>query len=581
MLTLTHELSDMVADAFEGCGYGRDWGQVSGSDRLDLCQFQCNGAFACAKRYHKAPLAIAEEVAAVLARNPLFARVDAAPPGFLNLTLSDAALLARLAELAEDPHLGIPQEPGGTILIDYGGPNVAKPLHIGHLRSAIIGESLKRLARAMGRTVLGDVHLGDWGLQIGLVIAELTDRHPDWRCFSPDFRPDEDGVPSLTPELLAEVYPTASGRSKDDPAFKEKAQRATGELQQGRAGYLALWREILRVSVEDLKTNYRRLQVDFDLWYGESDAEPYVEPLLARLRERNLLRESEGALVVDVEEEGDKAPMPPVIVKKSDSSSIYATTDLATILQRERDFAPAEIWYVVDKRQSLHFTQVFRCAKKAGLVPPSARLEHLGFGTMNGSDGKPYKTRDGGVMRLSEFLDTVTDAAFSKMGDSAFVSKEEGPETARRLGLAAVKFGDLVNHRTKDYVFDLDKFLAFEGKTGVYLLYTLTRIQSILNKAGDPSGTCPSGIYTDVERELVLAMLLTGDAFSHAFAERAPNIVCENAYRIASVFSRFYHDNHILGETDPDRRASWLSLCRLTRMASVGVCTRPTDKSER
>lgn len=565
MLTLTHELSDMVADAFEGCGYGRDWGQVSGSDRLDLCQFQCNGAFACAKRYHKAPLAIAEEVAAVLARNPLFARVDAAPPGFLNLTLSDAALLARLAELAEDPHLGIPQEPGGTILIDYGGPNVAKPLHIGHLRSAIIGESLKRLARAMGRTVLGDVHLGDWGLQIGLVIAELTDRHPDWRCFSPDFRPDEDGVPSLTPELLAEVYPTASGRSKDDPAFKEKAQRATGELQQGRAGYLALWREILRVSVEDLKTNYRRLQVDFDLWYGESDAEPYVEPLLARLRERHLLRESEGALVVDVEEEGDKAPMPPVIVKKSDSSSIYATTDLATILQRERVFAPAEIWYVVDKRQSLHFTQVFRCAKKAGLVPPSARLEHLGFGTMNGSDGKPYKTRDGGVMRLSEFLDTVTDAAFSKMGDSAFVSKEEGPETARRLGLAAVKFGDLVNHRTKDYVFDLDKFLAFEGKTGVYLLYTLTRIQSILNKAGDPSGTCPSGIYTDVERELILAMLLTGDAFSHAFAERAPNIVCENAYRIASVFSRFYHDNHILGETDPDRRASWLSLCRLTK----------------
>ncbi len=564
MLKLTHELSDMVADAFEWCGYGRDWGQVSGSDRLDLCQFQCNGAFACAKRYHKAPLAIAEEVAAVLARNPLFARVDAAPPGFLNLTLSDAALLARLTELAEDPHLGIPQEPGGTILIDYGGPNVAKPLHIGHLRSAIIGESLKRLARAMGRTVLGDVHLGDWGLQIGLVIAELTDRYPDWRCFSPDFRPDEDGVPALTPELLAEVYPTASGRSKDDPAFKEKAQRATGELQQGRAGYLALWREILRVSVEDLKTNYRRLQVDFDLWYGESDAEPYVEPLLARLRERNLLRESEGALVVDVEEEGDKAPMPPVIVKKSDSSSIYATTDLATILQRERDFAPAEIWYVVDKRQSLHFTQVFRCAKKAGLVPPSARLEHLGFGTMNGSDGKPYKTRDGGVMRLSEFLDTVTDAAFSKMGDSAFVSKEEGPETARRLGLAAVKFGDLVNHRTKDYVFDLDKFLAFEGKTGVYLLYTLTRIQSILNKAGDPSGTCPSGIYTDVERELVLAMLLTGDAFSHAFAERAPNIVCENAYRIASVFSRFYHDNHILGETDPDRRASWL-LCRLTK----------------
>lgn len=317
MLTLTHELSDMVADAFEGCGYGRDWGQVSGSDRLDLCQFQCNGAFACAKRYHKAPLAIAEEVAAVLARNPLFARVDAAPPGFLNLTLSDAALLARLAELAEDPHLGIPQEPGGTILIDYGGPNVAKPLHIGHLRSAIIGESLKRLARAMGRTVLGDVHLGDWGLQIGLVIAELTDRHPDWRCFSPDFRPDEDGVPSLTPELLAEVYPTASGRSKDDPAFKEKAQRATGELQQGRAGYLALWREILRVSVEDLKTNYRRLQVDFDLWYGESDAEPYVEPLLARLRERNLLRESEGALVVDVEEEGTKPPCRPSLSRKA------------------------------------------------------------------------------------------------------------------------------------------------------------------------------------------------------------------------------------------------------------------------
>lgn len=566
MKRITELLSAKAAAAFAECGYDEKLGAVSISDRPELCQFQCNGSFGGAKLYKKAPMMIAADVCAALLKDDAIAKAEAVPPGFINITLRDEYLAKLLAQTAADEHLGVPQVSAGKrIIIDYGGPNVAKPLHIGHLRSAIIGEALKRLARECGGEVMGDIHMGDWGLQIGLVIAELADRHPEWRCFAEDFDENTDSVAALDVDMLNEVYPYASKRSKEDEGFAAAAHEATFELQNGRAGYLALWREIMRISVADLKANYKKLNVDFELWYGESDADRYIPELMTVLEQKGLLRESEGALVVDVATDADKAPMPPVIVRKSDNSSIYATTDLATLIQREKDFAPQEIWYVVDKRQGLHFEQVFRCAKKAGIVPEQTNLEFLGFGTMNGADGKPYKTRDGGVMRLCDLLETVTQAAGDKLKASEFVSGAELEETARRVGMSAVKFGDLINHRSKDYIFDLDKFLSFEGKTGTYLLYTVTRINSILKKA-KPGEDADYTIYDDSQRELALTLLMAGEAFAGAYADKAPNQVCESAYRIATVFSRFYHDNHILNEQDERKRSAWISLISLTKM---------------
>lgn len=568
MTNIIFDLTKIVSEAFEECGYDKNLGEVSVSDRLDLCQFQCNGAFSGAKQYRKPPFVIAEEVAERLSKNNIFKSVQMVKPGFINLTLTDDAILRKAKAIAEDKNLGIPQaEKPDTIVLDYGGANVAKPLHIGHLRSAIIGESLKRIARAMGNKVISDVHLGDWGLQIGLVIAELSERNPDWVCFSSDFDPNNDKVNPIDVDELNEIYPYASKKSKENEAFKEKARAITAELQNGHKGCIAVWKEIMRVSVKDLKENYGKLGVDFDLWYGESDADKYVDELLDILNEKGIMHESEGAMVVDVEEETDKAQVPPVIIKKSDNSNIYATTDLATMIQRQKDFEPDRIWYVVDKRQGLHFTQVFRCAKKAGILPESTELAHLGIGTMNGSDGKPYKTRDGGVMRLSDLLDTVNKAAFEKMSDENFESIEEKTDAASKIAIAAIKFGDLSNHITKDYIFDIDKFLSFEGKTGTYLIYTVTRINSILRKLGldEEKPMLFNGVYSDIERELLLNIILSGDAFKHALDERAPSVICDNAYRLASLFSTFYHDNHIMGETDADKKSTWVSLCLLVR----------------
>lgn len=510
---------------------------------------------------------VANEVAEILRQDGIFKAVDVVPPGFINTTPTDGYLISRGLALSQDSYEGVPQVGSSeTVFIDYGGPNIAKPLHIGHLRSAIIGESLKRLAKAAGCRVIGDVHLGDWGLQIGLVIAELEERYPVWPCFEPDFSGQMDDLPVLTTGLLNKVYPHASKKSKEDEAFRRKAQEATVELQAGRKGYRALWREIVRVSTEDLKKNYEKLNVSFDLWLGESDSEKYTDMLLSLLTEKGLLYESDGAMVVDVSEETDKAPVPPVIIKKTDHSSIYATTDLAAIIGRQKDYAPDKLWYVVDSRQSLHFTQVFRCARKAGLVPEATELEHLGFGTMNGNDGKPYKTRDGGVMPLSELLDIAEKAAFERTNLSDFETEEVKREVSHKLAVAAIKFGDLINHRTKDYVFDLDKFLSAEGKTGIYLLYTVARIQSILKKANDRDERIHlHAVSDDEERELLLKLILSGEAFQTAFEEKAPNIVCENAYQIAAAFSRFYRNHHILSETDSARRKTWIGLCLLTK----------------
>jgi len=568
MKTITSVLSGIVSEAFEKCGYDKKLGNVIVSDRLDLCQFQCNGAFQGAKLYRKAPIIIAKEVAQVLAGNPVFAKVEAVNPAFINLTLTDEYLAAFCGQLANDENLGIPQvEEDTTVVIDYGGPNVAKPLHIGHLRSAVIGEALKRLARSSGMKVIGDVHLGDWGMPMGLVIAELMERNPDWKCFSDDFDPAVDTAPTLDVNELNEIYPFASGKSKQDEAFKEKAHTITAQLQARKPGYYALWKEIIGASVEDLKKSYSKLSVDFDYWYGESDADNYIPKLLKILEDKGLMYESEGAMIVDVADESDKAPMPPVLIKKTDGSVLYDTTDLATIIQREEDFKPTSIWYVVDKRQALHFEQCFRCSRKASLVNEATTLEHLGFGTMNGSDGKPYKTRDGGVMQLSMLLDTAYEAALQRINRDNFDSEEDACKTAQKLAVACIKFGDLINHRSKDYIFDLDKFLSAEGKTGAYLLYMVTRICSVLRKGGisDEGEIVIDRLYTDSERELMLSIALTGEAFEHALAERAPNYICENAYQLAVAFSKFYHDNHIVSEEDEQKKTAWINLCRLVK----------------
>lgn len=568
MKSIIQTLTNIVGEGFDLCGYESRLGLVTLSDRLDLCQFQCNGAFEGAKLYRKAPLAIAGEVAEKLSENEIFKKAEAVAPGFINLTLADNFLLDFVGKVFSDLHFGIAQaENNETIVLDYGGPNVAKPLHIGHLRAAIIGEALKRIARAAGYNVIADVHLGDWGLQMGLVIAELYEMFPESPCFSSDFSGEVD-LP-IDVDMLNEAYPLASKKAKEDEVFAKKAHEITHALQTGHKGYRAVWQALVKVSVEDLKASYDKLGVSFDYWYGESDADPYIEPLLDILKEKSLSYLSDGALVVDVEQADDKSPVPPVIIKKSDNSSNYATTDLATILQREHDFSPNYIWYVVDKRQSLHFTQVFRCAKKAGLVPEQTELLHLGFGTMNGSDGRPYKTRDGGVMRLSDLIETVTGAALEKIETSEYASEEEKQENAQKIGIAAIKFGDLINHRSKDYIFDIDKFLSFEGKSGTYILYTITRIQSILRRLNLQSNELKSfdtkEVFSSSERELYLAIIMTAEAFRLALQEKAPNFVCENAYQLASLFSAFYHDSHILNEEDEGKKQAWISLCLLVR----------------
>lgn len=572
MTSIIENLTEIVSKAFESAGYDKKLGRVSVSDRLDLCQFQCNGAFDGAKEYRKAPFMIADDVAKILADEKIFQKVEMVKPGFINLTLTDEYLLSLAKDISNDEYLGIPQVKGEeTIVLDYGGANVAKPLHIGHLRPAIIGESLKRIARATGYNVISDVHLGDWGLQMGLVIAEIWERNPDYKCFTNDFNPETDPIPPITIDELNELYPTASKKSKEDESFKEKARDITAKLQHKHIAYYTIWKEILRISIIDLKKNYEKLFVDFDLWYGESDAEAYVDELVEILTSKGLLYESDGAKVVDVSLEDDKAEIPPVIIKKSDNSNIYATTDLATIIQREKDYHPSKIWYVVDKRQGLHFSQVFRCARKAELVPSTTELYHIGNGTMNGSDGKPYKTRSGGVMKLEDLLQIVYEKAYEKISDANLTSEEEKVDVAKKISIAAIKFGDLSNQCVKDYIFDIDKFLSFEGKTGTYLIYMVTRINSIIRKLGidDTTEIDLNGIYTDIERETLLNIILTGESFKRAVAEKAPNYICDNAYKLAQLFSSFYHDNRIASEDDENKKTSWIALCLLVRKILV------------
>ena len=553
MKLVTELLSNVFKTAFSECGYDETLGQVVVSNRLDLCQFQCNGALSGAKQYRKSPLLIAKEVTDHIPENEMIDSLEVVAPGFININLKDTFLIKYVQEIYFDKYMGVPQtEHQETIVLDYGNPNVAKPLHVGHLRSVIIGEALKRIITATGRTAIGDVHLGDWGLPMGLVLAELEERYGD-------------NLPLLTTDLLNEIYPFASKKSKENLEFLEKARNITARLQKGDPAYKATWKTMIALSIEDIKKTFTRLGATFDYWYGESDSSKYVPELIETLKNKDILVESEGAQVVEVAKEDDKHPIPPTIVIKSNGSEGYATTDIATILQRQKDFAPEKIWYVVDFRQNLHFTQVFRTAQKAELIPNTTELTHLCFGTVNGKDGKPFKTRDGGVMQLSDLLDTVVECAYEKLRLSDDVEEALKKETAERIGIAAIKFGDLINHYSKDCIFDIDKFMASEGKTGVYLLYVVARINSIMRKNQKVCKVKLNGIYSEGERDLLLKLALSGNAFEGAYNEKSPNILCENAYQIAVAFSKFYHDNHIISEADADKKTSWLSLCIIVK----------------
>ena len=562
MEKLIDKLTAAVSEAFAQAGYDAACGKVTVSNRPDLCEFQCNGAMPAAKAAHKAPIVIAGEVAALLQDSAVFASAEAVNPGFLNLRLREDYLAAHVEEMRRSERPGVADNAEQrTVVLDYGGPNVAKPLHIGHLRSAIIGESIKRIYRYFGNTVIGDIHLGDWGLQMGLIIAELRERQPELPYFDDDFTGEYPKEAPFTISELEEIYPTASAKSKTDEAFAKKAHEATYFLQNHKRGYYALWQHIMAVSVADLKRNYENLNVSFDVWKGESDAEAYIPPMLEKLEARGILQESEGARVIPVAREDDKKEIPPCILVKSDGATLYATTDLATIVQRMEDYRPDKILYLTDKRQSLHFEQVFRAAKKSGIVPDGTQLQHIGFGTMNGKDGKPFKTRSGGVMRLETLIADITDYVEKKILENQTLSPEEAAQTAKIIAVAALKYGDLSNLATKDYIFDLERFSAFEGNTGPYLLYTIVRIKSILSRYdGEPAGLSIAPADSAEAKVLQLELAQMPDQLAMAYRDSAPNTVCAYAYELAGAVNKFYHETRILTEPDAARKQGYVAL---------------------
>ena len=570
MKKLMEKIGEELVKAFETAGYDSSYAKVTVSNRPDLCEFQCNGAMAAAKQYRKAPIQIASAVVDALEKGGVIGEAEAAAPGFINLKVNPEALSEYLNQMQMDQDLSVEKarEPK-TIIVDYGGANAAKPLHVGHLRSAIIGESIKRMGRFMGHHVIGDVHLGDWGLQMGLIITELAERKPELPYFDESYSGEYPEEPPFTISELEEIYPAASARSKEDAEYKEKALTATFELQQGRSGYRALWKHIMTVSVADLKKNYSNLNVDFDLWKGESDVQDYIPRMAEYMKDAGYAYYDQGALIVDVKEESDTKEIPPCIILKSDGAALYTTTDLATIMDRMEHYHPDEMIYLADKRQELHFTQVFRCGRKTKLVDGDTGLTFIGFGTMNGKDGKPFKTRDGGVMRLENLISDINEEMFRKIVENRSVKDKEAEGTAKIVGLSALKYGDLSNQASKDYVFDIDRFTSFEGNTGPYILYTIVRIKSILTRYAQEGGTLEKGVMLppvgESEKSLMLSVAGFNTMIENACEEKAPHKVCAYVYELANQFNHFYHETKILGEEDQKRRASYLALLDLVR----------------
>ena len=567
-------LQEVMEDGFEQAGYEKKFGFVTVSNRPDLCQYQCNGAMAAAKQYKMAPFQIAEKVVEVVKDNDIFEKIEMVKPGFINITVSGKLLVDLGKAMMTEEKFGIPEpEKERTVVIDYGGANVAKPLHVGHLRPAIIGESVKRICRFMGDKVIGDVHLGDWGLQIGLIINEVSHRQPELPYFDDSFTGEYPKEAPFTISDLEQIYPHASGYAKEHEDYMQEAQQITAQLQEGHPGYIALWQHILSVSIEDLKKNYDKLDVHFDLWKKESDAQPYIPDMVEKMKADGLAYMSEGALVVDVTEEGDKKELPPCLIVKSNGASLYATTDLATIVEREKLFQPDEIIYLADKRQSLHFTQVFRVAKKAKITRPEVGLVFIGFGTMNGKDGKPFKTRDGGVLRLQALREQINEEVYKKMMENRDYEEAEAREISETVGLAALKYGDLSNQASKDYIFDIERFASFEGNTGPYILYTIVRIKSLLAKYSQNGGSVTEKgeaeklMTPDSRSEINLYLTLAkfGDMMEAAYSEKAPHKICQFIYELSENFNHFYHENSILANENEEQKASYIQLLILVK----------------
>ena len=571
-------ISIEVGDAFEAAGYDRELGRVTISNRPDLCEYQCNGAMAGAKKYGKAPFIIADDVAARLQDNSMFDKVESVKPGFLNITVSGDFARGYIVKMLHEKHFGVDRpahEP--TYIIDYGGPNVAKSLHVGHLRSAVIGESIKRILKYTGNKVIGDAHLGDWGLQMGLVITELEVRKPDLCYFDPNYEGSYPKEAPFTVEELGEIYPAASAKSKEDEAFKAKAMEATKKLQDGYKPYRALWHHIMNVSLADLKKNYKNLNVNFDLWKGESDADPVIPGMVEYMKSHGYAHESQGALVVDVAEETDTKEVPPCMILKSDGASLYNTTDLATIKQRMDETHPEGIIYVVDKRQELYFTQVFRCARKTKLVMPETELHFVGFGTMNGKDGKPFKTRAGGVMPLGDLISEIDDKMYNRIKEgNPDMPEDEAKDTSHKIALSALKYGDLSNQPSKDYIFDIEKFTSFEGDTGPYILYTMVRIKSILKKYEAEGGSVKDAKLGNPDspamKDLMLQLTRFADAIEGAAKDFAPNRICAYIYDLSNAFNSFYHGTKILAEADATKKESYIALIATTlKVLETGI----------
>ena len=570
-------ISKEMESAFEAAGYDRALGRVTVSNRPDLCEYQCNGAMAGAKRYHKAPFMIADDVAKALSEkndgdgSSVFSKAEVVKPGFLNLDVKESFLQAYLQQMSGDDRLGMPlPEKAQKIIIDYGGPNVAKPLHVGHLRSAVIGEAVKRIARFHGEDVIGDIHLGDWGLQMGLVITELKKRMPELPYFDDSFTGEYPEEAPFTVSELEEIYPFASARSKQDPEYYAEAMDTTRRLQDGERGLYALWQKIVAVSVADMKRNYENLDVSFDLWNGEASVHPVIPGMVEDMKKGGFAYESQGALVIDVAKETDAKEIPPCIVLKSDGASLYTTTDLATIKERVEKYHPDKIIYITDKRQELHFTQVFRAAAKAGLVSPETELVHIGFGTMNGKDGKPFKTREGGVMRLETLIADIDAEMLSKISTNPEIPEDEAEKTSRQVALAALKYGDLSNQASKDYIFDIEKFTSFEGDTGPYILYTIVRMRSILQRySAQPDAKDPASLKTGapasaVEKKLMMDIAGFNAMMEGAYTDCAPHRICAYIYQLSNDFNSFYHATRILTEEDQAQKESWIALLHLT-----------------
>ncbi len=568
MSLLTH-LSAIAGEAFAAIGLPAELGESVPSQRPELAQFQVNGAMRAAKETGGSPQDIAAQIAKAVLAHEDIARVEVAGPGFINISLTDEAIARWAVRDSADLHLGysVTTEPQ-NVIVDYGGPNVAKAMHVGHLRATIIGDSLARLFSFAGHKVTRDPHFGDWGFQMGLLIAAIQDERPDL----PYFAPSADGYPAESPVTLDDlqwIYPEAANRARDDDDFANRAREATVRLQQGDPGYLALWRHMKNVSEESQRNDFAALGVEFDLWYGESDVHARLAPLVAALTAGGIAEESKGAVVVRVDRPGDNRDLPPLILETQVGGFLYSTTDLATIEMRVQELDADLLLYVVDKRQADHFLQLFRAAAKAGIVTPATRLEHIWFGTMNGPDGKPFKTREGGVVRLGDVIQMLTDAARQRLDEAHLAEDypaEERERIAAMVGVAALKFGDLINNRVSDYVFDLDRFSSFEGKTGPYLQYAAVRVKSILRRA-DQAGLEAGALLppsVDAERDLMLELLRVPEVVDRAMTLRAPNHIAEYAYAVAGRFNRFYDDCHILSEPDPRRQRAWLALADWT-----------------